>query len=153
MSILRRVAIAVIIEIIVLGFFGGAVLVALLDGKEGLRHEELPLYRAYPEIVGPLVARELATIAPMEIEALCGAGYSKQLYEGWKYSGLPRIDRIRRNLGDKRIVIRAVFENARGYERALYQQILCRAEVFERWSPNDPRLDLISPTVLSYDKS
>lgn len=149
----RRLIAVLVIEGIVVGVFGALALITFLKEVDVIGHEEFPLYQQYPELLGPMIAREMAAIAPMELEAICGDGYNDRIVIAWQISGMPRIDRIRRHLGDKREIVRAFFENSRGYERAVYRQFLCRAEVLERWVPGDPRLKpLVSPIAPSSDR-
>ena len=153
MSWWRRLIAVVVFEVIAVGIFGTLALITYLKEIDVIGHEEFPLYQQHPELLGPMIAREVAAIAPMELEAICGDGYNDRIVTAWKISGMPRIDRIRRHLGDKREIVRAFFENSRGYERAVYRQFLCQAEVLERWVPGDPRLKpLVSPIAPSSDR-
>ncbi|MEO0393077.1 MAG: hypothetical protein AAF213_07510 [Pseudomonadota bacterium] len=150
----RRFILIVVFEALAIGIIGGLAMNIYLRGVDIIGHEELPLYERHPELLGPMIAREIAEIAPLELEAICGKGYQATILTAWKISGLPRIDRIRRHLGDKREIVRAFFENSRGYERALYHRFLCQAPVLERFVPGDPALKrLVSPIAPASDKS
>ena len=154
MSWWRRLVLIVVFEVLLLGLFGSLAASVYLRAIDIIGHEELPLYQRYPELLGPMIARELAAIAPLELEAICGDGYSDEIVSAWQTSGMPRIDRIRRHLGDRREIPRAFFENSRDYERALYARFLCRAEVLARWQTTDPALTpLVSPTARASDRS
>ncbi|MEM6903895.1 MAG: hypothetical protein AAF556_11720 [Pseudomonadota bacterium] len=103
--------------------------IGIIRYMEILDHDEWPLYRDNPSIIGPLIGRELAAIAPLEVDTICGAGTAKSIIEAWRKSRLPRIDRVRRHLQDRRWLVRAMFENTSDTERAIFKRLVCQPEI------------------------
>lgn len=121
-----------LIELLIVLILGTMLAIAVIKYMEIIHHDEWPIYRANPSIVGPLIGREFAAIAPLEIDTICGDGSAKALVIAWRESGLPRIDRVRRHLSKRRWLVRAMFENTSAAERAVFRSIVCQPELLTK---------------------
>ncbi|MBV6632347.1 MAG: hypothetical protein KI792_04845 [Alphaproteobacteria bacterium] len=125
----RAIIRVLVLEFIIVMILATLLGIGIIRYMEILDHDEWPIYRSNPTIIGPLIGRELAAIAPFEIDTICGDGMAKELVVAWRESRLPRIDRVRRHLHQRRWLVRAMFENTSSAERELFKRLVCQPDI------------------------